>query len=310
MKRYAVCGVSARAIGMFIKPMVERFYHNSQLVGLLDIDPRRFEVCKEKIPQTQNVATYLPEQFEQMIEEQKPDVLVVVGVDRTHARYIVGGLEHDLDVITEKPMATTSEDCNAILAAEAKSKGRVIVTFNYRYAPIHSKIKELVLEDKVGRVTSVDLNWYIDTYHGASYFKRWNREREKSGGLSIHKCTHHFDLVNWWIGQKPVEVFAYGALNYYGSEGPYNPRKVDGRHCGDCPDSTDCIYYMRWTTRTMDSIPKDDHICALGKIEALHQLPPGPLHLRFGDKYRGHLCGDSKFDQGAMLSYSVNFSSV
>lgn len=91
MKRYAVCGVSARAIGMFIKPMVERFYHNSQLVGLLDIDPRRFEVCKEKIPQTQNVATYLPEQFEQMIEEQKPDVLVVVGVDRTHARYIVGG---------------------------------------------------------------------------------------------------------------------------------------------------------------------------------------------------------------------------
>ena len=101
MKRYAVCGVSSRAIGMFIRPMMEIFYHNSQLVGLLDIDPRRFEVCKEKVPQTRDVATYFPDQFEQMIAEQKPDVLIVAGVDVTHAEYIVKGLEHDLDIITE-----------------------------------------------------------------------------------------------------------------------------------------------------------------------------------------------------------------
>ena len=68
----------------------------------------------------------------------------------------------------------------------------------------------MVWEGRLGRITSVDLNWYLDTYHGSSYFKRWNRRREMSGGLSIHKSTHHFDLVNWWIGQKPVEAFAYG----------------------------------------------------------------------------------------------------
>ena len=107
---------------MFIKPMVDRFYHNSQLVGLLDIDPRRFEVCKEKVPQTKEVPTYFLEQFEQMIAEQKPDALIVAGVDVTHAEYIIKGLEHNLDVITEKPMATTSEQCNAILAAEAKAR--------------------------------------------------------------------------------------------------------------------------------------------------------------------------------------------
>ena len=309
MKRYAVCGVSSRAIGMFIRPMMEIFYHNSQLVGLLDIDPRRFEVCKEKVPQTRDVATYFPDQFEQMIAEQKPDVLIVAGVDVTHAEYIVKGLEHDLDIITEKPMATTSEACNAILAAEAKSKGKVTVTFNYRYAPIHSRIRELVLEGKVGRITSVDLNWYIDTYHGASYFKRWNREREKSGGLSIHKCTHHFDLVNWWIGQKPEEVFAYGALNYYGSEGGLNPRKVDGRHCRECPDSSNCTYYMRWTTRSVDSVPKDDHLGALGKIERpyTNYRPDRCIYdsdINIEDTYVATV----KFDQGAFLSYSCNFS--
>lgn len=294
---------------MFITPIVKRFSHNSQVVALLDIDPRRFEVCKERVAETADFATYSPDQFEQMLAEQKPDVLIVAGVDNTHAEYIIKGLEHDLDIITEKPMATTSEDCNAILAAEAKSKGKVIVTFNYRYAPIHTKIRELVLEGKVGRVTSIDLNWYIDTYHGASYFKRWNRLREKSGGLSIHKSTHHFDLVNWWIGQKPEEVFAYGALNYYGPEGELNPRKVDGRFCGTCPDSRECTYYMRWTTRSADSVPKDDHLGALGNIERPYTdyRPDSCIYnsdIEIEDTYVTTI----KFDQGALLSYSCNFS--
>lgn len=309
VKKYAVCGVSNRAIGMFITPIAQRFSHNSKVVGLLDIDPRRFEVCKERVPEMADVATYTPDQFEQMLAEQKPDALIVAGVDNTHAEYIIKGLAHDLDVICEKPMATTSEDCNAILEAEAKSKGKVIVTFNYRYAPIHTKIKELVLEGKVGRVTSIDLNWYIDTFHGASYFKRWNRLREKSGGLSIHKSTHHFDLVNWWIDQKPVEVFAYGALNYYGSEGELNPRKVDGRFCGNCPDSSNCTYYMRWTTRSADSMPKDDHIGALGKIENPYtNYRPDSCIFNSDIEIEDTYVTSIKFDKGALLSYSVNFS--
>ncbi len=91
----------------------------------------------------------------------------------------------------------------------------------------------MILDGKIGRVTSVDLNWYIDTYHGASYFKRWNRSRQFSGGLSVHKSTHHFDLVNWWLGQNPEEVFAYGALNYYGPDSEWNPcRKKTGVFAG------------------------------------------------------------------------------
>src|SRR5699024_2931655 len=181
-----------------------------------------------------DVRSYGEDEFDKMIAETKPDVIIVAGRDDSHAKYILLALENDLDVITEKPMVTKADDARKIIEAEAKSKGKVTVTFNYRYAPIHTKIKEMVREGKVGRVTSIDLNWYLDTYHGSSYFKRWNRMREFSGGLSIHKSTHHFDLVNWWIDQKPVEVFAYGALNYYGPEGELNPKKEDGRHCGTC----------------------------------------------------------------------------
>ena len=64
VKRYAVCGVSARAIAMFIKPIVSDFSGTAKVVGLLDIDPLRFKVCKEQVPEIRNIPEYKPDQVE------------------------------------------------------------------------------------------------------------------------------------------------------------------------------------------------------------------------------------------------------
>lgn len=208
---------------MFIKPLTEDFNEYYRITGLLDIDYHRYTLCQERFPSLRGVSFFHEEAFDQMVKEAKPDIVIVAGRDDTHVTYILQALDHDLDVITEKPMVTTAKDAKKVMEKEKESKGKVTVTFNYRYNPFHRKIKELILEGKIGRVTSVELSWLIDTYHGASYFKRWNRTRQFSGGLSIHKSTHHFDLVNWWINQKPKQVFAYGALNYYGDKSPWNP---------------------------------------------------------------------------------------
>lgn len=218
---------------MFIKPLMERFSTHYEITGLLDADPKRFAVCKKKFPELAHVPEFSEDAFDEMMRVSKPDIVIVAGRDDTHVAYIVKSLQWNTDVITEKPMVTTVQDANRVLEAEAKSEGKVTVAFNYRYSPFHRKIKEMILDGKIGRVTSVDLNWYIDTYHGASYFKRWNRSRQFSGGLSVHKSTHHFDLVNWWLGQNPEEVFAYGALNYYGPDSEWNPLpEEDGRFAG------------------------------------------------------------------------------
>ena len=256
VKRYAVCGVSARAIGMFITPIVRDFSATAKVVGLLDIDPLRFKVCKEQVPEIKNVPEYKPDQVEKMIEETKPDALLVVCKDCFHVDYILKGLEHGLDVISEKPMCTNIEDVVKVCQAEKKSKGKVICTFNYRYAPVHRKLRELLLEKRIGRVTHVDLTWYIDIRHGSSYFNRWNRLRENSGSLSIHKSSHHFDLVNWWVDGIPEYVHAFGALNHYGPDGVFNPSKKDGRHCNECPEKMQCPYKARWATRNSSIFAK------------------------------------------------------
>ncbi|MFK7693761.1 Gfo/Idh/MocA family protein [Paenibacillus sp. HJGM_3] len=310
-KRYAVCGVSNRAIHMFLKPMLTTFSEQAELVALLDVDPARFEVFRQKHPDHGHIPGYAPDDFDRMVAETRPDVILVASRDDTHARYIIQALEHDLDAVCEKPMATTGADCRAILDAEANSKGKVTVTFNYRYTPVHTRIKELILEGRIGRITSIDLNWYIDTFHGSSYFQRWNRMRQYSGGLSIHKSSHHFDLVNWWTGQKPVEAFAYGALNYYGAEGELNPKKEDGRHCQTCDVKRDCTYYSRWHSRSRDLQVKDDHIGIMdnvSKVKPYTNYSPDMCiydsKIDIEDTYTATV----RYDQGALLSYSVNFS--
>lgn len=193
-KRYAVCGVSSRAIGMYIGPMLRDFGHCAELVAMLDIDPLRFQVCKDQVPEAKDVPEYPAADFDRMMAETRPDAVLVVCMDRFHVEYILRSLAYDVDVISEKPMTTNTADALRVLEAEKRSKGKVICTFNYRYTPPSVKIREMILEGKIGRVTHVDLNWYIDIHHGSSYFHRWNRMRGNSGSLSIHKSSHHFDL--------------------------------------------------------------------------------------------------------------------
>lgn len=309
MRKFAVCGVSKRANDMFIRPMIDTFAETSELVGLLDYDSKRFAVCKSAFPKIAHVPEYGDKEFEKMVAETNPDTIIVTSRDDTHVKYILKALEHDLDVITEKPMTTTAHDSRRVMEAEKKSKGKVTVTFNYRYSPYHMKIKELILSGKVGRVTSVDLNWYIDTYHGSSYFQRWNRKREYSGGLSIHKSSHHFDLVNWWLDQKPVEVFAFGALNYYGPESEHNPLQEDGRHCKTCQVKHDCLYYTRWNSRSNSAVVNDDHIDSdEARKDGYTNYRPDQCVFDSDIEIEDTYTATIQYDQGALLSYSINFS--
>jgi predicted dehydrogenase len=166
--------------------------------------------------------------FDLMMKTVKPDMLIVTTMDSTHHEFIIKGLEFGVNVITEKPMTTDEVKCQDILDAERRTGKKVIVGFNYRYATLVTAIKEQLLTGKIGDITSVDFHWYLNTYHGASYFRRWHGERDKSGTLLVHKSTHHFDLLNWLIDSDPVEVFAYGSLEHYGKNNPFRGQKCRG----------------------------------------------------------------------------------
>jgi predicted dehydrogenase len=154
-------------------------------------------------------------------------------------------MELGCDVITEKPMTTDELRCRKILETVAKTKQRCLVTFNYRYAPPRSQIREMIMAGKIGEVLSVDFCWLLNTQHGADYFRRWHRRRECSGSLLVHKATHHFDLVNWWIDDIPQEVFCHGSLKYYTPKTAERMGLSDrAERCLVCPAQKRCKFYL------------------------------------------------------------------
>lgn len=174
-----------------------------------------------------------------MLRDIRPDLVIVCTPDDTHDAIVVRCLEAGADVITEKPMTTTPDKITRILEAERRTGRRVDVSFNYRFGPTAARIKELLLAGTIGDVLSVDFHWYLDTRHGADYFRRWHAFRARSGSLFVHKATHHFDLVNWYLDSDPESVSAFADLKVYGRNGPFR-----GARCKGCTHAGECDYYF------------------------------------------------------------------
>ncbi|MEM3694133.1 MAG: Gfo/Idh/MocA family oxidoreductase [Candidatus Bathyarchaeia archaeon] len=232
-KRYALAGASSRALFMYAKPLSTELKDYAELVGVYDINPLRAKILSEECG---GIQVY--DSFEKMMQDAKPDATIITTVDRFHHEYIIRTLEAGCDAITEKPMTIDAEKCKAILDAERRTGKKVIVTFNYRFAPYASRIKELIKEGIVGEILSIDFEWILDTVHGASYFRRWHRYMRNSGGLLVHKATHHFDIINWWLADDPELVFAFGARRFYGPT-----RKERWVRCLTCPYKKTCEFY-------------------------------------------------------------------
>jgi len=218
--RFAFVGTGSRAIS-FIEPLVTKYRASNELVGLCDLSPTRLEYYNRRLTSELGhpaVPAYPADRFEAMLRETKPDTVFVCSKDSTHHDYIVRSLRAGCDVITEKPLTIDAEKCRAILDAQQATGRRVRVAFNYRWAPFRTKVKELLAAGTIGRVHSVNLDYLLDTAHGADYFRRWHAQAAESGTLLVHKATHHFDLVNWWLDAIPAQVFAYGDLAFYGKK--------------------------------------------------------------------------------------------
>ncbi len=216
--RYALVGTGGRGM-MYVNAICDTYRAYAELVGLCDLSTTRMGVYNEAIMEHYDrppVPMYVADDFEQMLTETRPDTVIVTSMDSTHHHYIVRAMELGCDAITEKPMTTDEVKVQAIVDAIRRTGRQLRVTFNYRYAPMATKVRELVMAGAIGKPLHVDFSWVLDTSHGADYFRRWHREKDKSGGLLVHKATHHFDLVNWWIDSLPQDVFAMGNLGFYG----------------------------------------------------------------------------------------------
>jgi predicted dehydrogenase len=300
-RKYAAVGTGGR-IPMFIDPIAGRFKHSAELVALCDPSQTRRTYHQDRLSRDfglNPVPTY--EDFDLMLREQNPDVVIVCTPDSLHSDYIIRSLEHGCGVICEKPIATRAEQCRAILEAAENHKQPMRVTFNMRWIPGLGQLRRLVAEGAIGTVKHVHLEYLLNTSHGADYFRRWHSEKEKSGGLLVHKSTHHFDIVNWVIDSIPQTVYAAGDLVYYGKDNAVrrgdealtvHPRYVDSKN------TEDPFHLEMATDPTMKSLYLDAEE-ETGYIRDKNVF-------REGIDIEDSMCVFVKYRNGVMLNYSLN----
>ena len=290
-RRYALVGAGNRGLEMFAHGILTTHSDVADLVGLYDVNPLRVDAARRLLGRPEIPAF---DSFDALIAGARPDAVIVTSKDSTHHKYIVAAMRAGADVITEKPMTTDDATCREILAAQRETGRDLRVAFNYRYSPHFTKAKELLTVGTIGEVLSVDFHWYLDTRHGADYFRRWHRRMENSGGLFVHKATHHFDLVNWWLADRPEAVVASGALRFYG------PRREErGERCMTCPHAATCEF--QW------DLTADEELRTL-YVEA----EPGDGYHRDGCVFDPEIdiydtmSAIVRYERGTTMSYSLN----
>jgi len=233
---------------MFRDAITVDFATNNTLLALCDANEGRLNLSASRVKEKtgMDVRRYLAKDFTRMLRECKPDCVIVTTKDCFHDEYICKSMKTGCDVITEKPMTTDAAKCRRILETQQQTGKKCIVTFNYRYSPPRTQLKDLLMSGVIGDVLSVDFHWMLDVHHGADYFRRWHRNKKNSGGLMVHKATHHFDLVNWWLGTVPETVQASGQRRFYTPETAERYGLTNrGARCLDCAAAAKCPFFLK-----------------------------------------------------------------
>ena len=300
-RRHAIVGLGSRL--EFYQDGIEVTHAaGAELVAVCDVNPGRIELARARSAARGGAVPrgYLAAEFPLLLAETRPDVVIVTTPDAAHAGYVVAALEVGCEVITEKPMTTDADACRRILDACRRTGRHCRVAFNYRYSPARTQVKDLLLRGTIGEVLSVDFHWLLNTHHGADYFRRWHARKDTSGGLLVHKATHHFDLVNWWLGAVPVAVSAAGARRFYT---PETARRLGlgGPHerCLNCSVAAQCPFHL--------DLAADPRLRALYlETEAHDGYLRDRCVFRADIDLEDTMSASVTYDSGALLTYSLN----
>ena len=290
-KRYCIVGAGVRCRAMFVLRLTKPYADTVDFVGVYDNNKLRSKHFQDYVGQ--GLTIY--DDFDKMLDTEKPDAVIVTTKDNTHHEYVVRALEKGYDVICEKPISNTFERCLAIRDAEKKSGKKVITTFNCRFMPYFLEIKKLIKSGVIGRPLHVSLDHFLNYQGGGNYFHRWHRYMENSQGMLLHKSTHDFDIVNWFLEDEPKKVTAVANRVFYGDAGTSYGERCYTCTKTDCPARKETSEFLK--EFYIDNEHEDGSIidtCSFDKRTDICD------NYSVSVEYKG----------GAILSYSLNLFSI
>ena len=237
MTTVAIAGLGPR--GFYTYAQYQKVHpERMKVTAIADIDETKLYLAAEDL--------HIPPEgcfksAEEMLSKDKlADVLIVATQDKQHIAHALAGLERGYDLILEKPVATTPEDCIAIRDAAKRLNRKGAVCYVLRYTTFYRTIKNIIDSGRIGEVVNVDAVENVGYWHQAHSFVRGNWSNcGRSSPMILQKSCHDMDILNFLIGSHCECLSSFGSLSFFNSE--HRPKDA-AEFCVDCPRKESCVY--------------------------------------------------------------------
>ncbi len=304
--KIAIAGCGGRGRNTYGR-MMKRI-DNGEIVAIADINPEALAATAEEFGIPTEGCYNSAE--EMLAVDKLADIMIIATPDDCHVSQAVAALEKGYHLLLEKPIATSEEDCRAVLAAQKKSGKRVVVCHVLRYAHMYAKIKSLIDEGVVGDVVTVNAIERVCYWHQAHSFVRGNwRNKAESAPMILAKSCHDMDIISYIVGKHCKSVSSYGSLSYFTEA---NAPEGSTDRCKTCPVK-DCKYnaynfYLPlvhedstwWPANILSPNPDKEHI-----TEAIDNGPYGRCVFRCDNDVVDHQVVNMLFEDGVTANFTM-----
>ena len=178
-----------------------RFPERCKITALADRFPERSEEIKKQY----NLDCVVTGDPHELAKRDDVDLVSICTPPATHAPLSVAFLDAGKNVLLEKPMAGSLEECDAILDAAKRSGKLLSVVAQNRFRTHHMRVKKILESGILGDIKHVQVNsfwWRALAYYALDWRGTWDSE---GGGCTLNHSVHHIDLMLWLVGM-PFEL--------------------------------------------------------------------------------------------------------
>jgi len=246
--------------------------------------------------------------WEYVFEKPKlADVCVITTPDHLHYGPAMAALEKGYDLLLEKPIAQTWQECKDILNLAVKNDRIVAVCHVLRYTPYFRQLHHIVRSGYIGEIVSIQHLEPIEHLHMAHSFVRGNwRQRKQSNPIILSKSCHDLDILRWLIDKPCRKVSSFGSLKLFRKE--MAPSGAPLRCTDGCPAEKECPFsackiYLNRKERLPHLKLKDNTQQEI--LNALKTGPYGRCVYHCDNDVLDHQVTNLEFADGITASFSM-----
>ena len=242
----AIIGTGARGAdtyGTLMMQTPEKF----KIVSLCDKNPQRLERYGKEFGVDKSLCFLDEDEF---FTEKRADLLVIATQDKDHVGHCLKAFKTGYDILMEKPITDSREECLQVLEAQKKYGRKALICHVLRYAPAFLKVAELLDNGEIGRLVTINATENVGYWHQAHSYVRGNwRTKTSSAPMILAKCCHDLDLLQYYAKSACESISSVGELTYFNqANAPEDSAKrcVECSYQDSCPYSAKRIYINRW----------------------------------------------------------------